>query len=205
MCKERPLQSMGIVIGPCWTNFCSPKLKRRILATFGFNRTALCATQSKLHSMFCALFLKIALSTAELMSFRHLGAAIWHLWHTYIEKPNYPKQVTVWCGFWSRDIIGPFFFENKQGRNSQCRSLSGHIERIFVHQNWRGRCWQHLVSTGRRYVPHSRSYTRCFTPAAAELMSLGHLGAAIWHRWTIICGMPSNISFTPTNQRQLTL
>ena len=25
------------------------------------------------------------------------------------------RRVTVWCGFWSRDIIGPFFFENEQG------------------------------------------------------------------------------------------
>ena len=24
------------------------------------------------------------------------------------------KQVTVWCWFWSRGIIGPFFFENEQ-------------------------------------------------------------------------------------------
>ena len=57
-------------------DFCSQKLKRRILATFGFNRTALRATQLKLHSMFCALFLKTALSDAELMLFGHLGAAI---------------------------------------------------------------------------------------------------------------------------------
>ena len=42
---------------------------------FGFNRTALRVTQPKLHSMFCALFLKIALSAAELM-FGHLGATI---------------------------------------------------------------------------------------------------------------------------------
>ena len=49
-----------------------------------------------------------------------------------------------------------------RGRYSQWRSLSGHVERIFVHKNWRERCWQHLVSTGRRYVPHSRSYTRYF-------------------------------------------
>ena len=53
---------------------------RRILATFGFNRTALRATQPKLHSMFCALFLKIALSAAELMSLGQLGAAIWRRW-----------------------------------------------------------------------------------------------------------------------------
>ena len=44
------------------------------MATFGVNRTALYATQLKLHSMFCALFLKIVLSTVELLSFGHLGA-----------------------------------------------------------------------------------------------------------------------------------
>ena len=34
--------------------------------------------------------------------------------HAYIEKSTHPKRVTVWCGFWSRGIIGPFF-ENEQG------------------------------------------------------------------------------------------
>ena len=60
---------MANAIGPCWMNFCSQN-------TFDFNWTALRATQPKLHSMFCALFLKIALSAVELMSFGHLGAAI---------------------------------------------------------------------------------------------------------------------------------
>ena len=50
------LRKWAIVIGPCWTNFCPQKLTRT--ATFGFNRTALHATQPKLHSMFCALFFK---------------------------------------------------------------------------------------------------------------------------------------------------
>ena len=35
--------------------------------------------------------------------------------HASIEKPKHPKRVTVWCGFWSRGIIGTFFFENEQG------------------------------------------------------------------------------------------
>ena len=87
-------ESMVIVIGSCWTNFCLQKLKRRILATFGFNRTALRATLPKLHSMFCVLFLKIALSAAELMSLGHLGAAIWHHW-------------TINCGVQSRIRVTP--------------------------------------------------------------------------------------------------
>ena len=35
--------------------------------------------------------------------------------HAYIEKPTHPQRVTVWCGFWSRGIIGSFFFESEQG------------------------------------------------------------------------------------------
>ena len=31
------------------------------------------------------------------------------------EKPAHSKRVTVWCGFWSRGINGPSFFENEQG------------------------------------------------------------------------------------------
>ena len=43
----------------CWMNFCSQELKRRILATFGFNRMALRATQPQLQLMFRTLFLKM--------------------------------------------------------------------------------------------------------------------------------------------------
>ena len=50
----------------------------------------------------------------------------------------------------------------RRGRYSQWRSLSGRGERIFIPEYWRWRYWQHLVSTGRRYVPHSLSYTQCF-------------------------------------------
>ena len=35
--------------------------------------------------------------------------------HAYIEKLTHPKRITVWFRFWSRGIIGPFFFENEQG------------------------------------------------------------------------------------------
>ena len=45
-------------------------------AIYGFNRTVLRVTQPKLHSMFCALFLKIALSAAKLILFGQLEAAI---------------------------------------------------------------------------------------------------------------------------------
>ena len=70
---------MAIVIGI---------LKRRILAAFGFNRTALHATQPKLHSVSCALFLKITLSAAELMLFGYLRLAIRHLWTIICGMPS---------------------------------------------------------------------------------------------------------------------
>ena len=83
--------------------------------------------------------------------------------HAYIEKPMRPKRVTVWCGFWSRGIIEPFFFENEQGEvvtvnGDRCRAM---LNEFLI---TRGGYWQDLVSTGRRYVPHSRSYTQCFAP-----------------------------------------
>ena len=56
--------------------FLITKIKEEDIGNIGFNRTALRATQPKLHSVFCPLFLQIALSVAELMSFGHLGAAI---------------------------------------------------------------------------------------------------------------------------------
>ena len=51
-----------------------------------------------------------------------------------------------------------------RGRYSQWRLLSGHVEWIFVHKNWRGGYWQHLGHLGRHYMPHRWSYTRCFAP-----------------------------------------
>ena len=56
------------------------------MVTFSFNWTTLCATQSKLHLMFCALCLKIALSAAELMSFGHHGTSVKDM--CYADKPE---------------------------------------------------------------------------------------------------------------------
>ena len=33
--------------------------------------------------------------------------------HACIEKLTQTNRVTVWCGFWSRGIIGLIFFENE--------------------------------------------------------------------------------------------
>ena len=63
------------------------------MATFGFNRTVLRATQPKLHSMFCALFLKIALSAAEPPRSCEMTPLDYYLWGAvkdkcYAEKPE---------------------------------------------------------------------------------------------------------------------
>ena len=50
--------------------------------------------------------------------------------YAYIEKLTHPKRVTGWCGFWSRGIIGPFFFENEQGE-----AVTGNGDRYRVMLN----------------------------------------------------------------------
>ena len=53
-------------------DFLSTKIKEEDSGNiWHFNRLAQHATQPKLHSMFCSLFLKIALSVIELMWFGH--------------------------------------------------------------------------------------------------------------------------------------
>ena len=50
--------------------------------------------------------------------------------HAYIEKSTHPKRVSVWCGFWSRGIIGPFFFEIEQGK-----AVTVNVDRYWVMLN----------------------------------------------------------------------
>ena len=101
-----------------------------------------------------------------------------------------------------------FGFNRATLRATQTSLLSGHVERIFVHKNWRGGYWQHLVSTGCFYVPHSQSFTRCFAPcfwrSHYQPQSWCRLATSELDRWTI-CVVLWKISVTQTSQRQLTL
>ena len=101
---------------------------------------------------------------------------------------------------------------NKEGRYSQWRSLSGHVERIFVHKKLKRRIlaahdFNRTALRATQPKLHSMFCALFLKTAlsAAELMSFGHIEAAISHRWTIICGAPLKISVTQPRQRQLTL
>ena len=57
--------------------------------------------------------------------------------HAHIQKPTHPKWVTVWCGFWSRGIIGTFFFQDEQGEtvtvnDGRYRAM---LNEFFLHKN----------------------------------------------------------------------
>ena len=83
-----------------------------------------------------------------------------HIWDT--ENPQAPKTSHCLVPI-SRGIIRPIFFENEQ---AEAVTVNGDRYRAMLNEccSHRGEYWQHLVSTGRRYVTHSRSYTRCFAP-----------------------------------------
>ena len=107
-----------------------------------------------------------------------------HLWHrkpAHIHwKTDAPKTNHCLMGILIQRHNCTIFLRKwaRRGRYSQWRLLSAHVERIFVHKNWRRGYWQHLVSTERRYVPHSRSYTRCFAPCFWRL----HYQLQSWRR-----------------------
>ena len=47
-----------------------------------------------------------------------------------IEKPLYSQFLTVWCGFWARGIIRPYFYKNEAGAAvSVFGSLADPVER----------------------------------------------------------------------------
>ena len=130
--------------------------------------------------------------------------------HAYIEKPTHPKRVTLWCGFWSRGIIGTFFFDNEQGEavtfyGDRYRAMLNDILFTKIEEKNIGNIWTAPRATQPKLHSMFCALFLKIALSAAELMSFGHLGAGIWHRWTIICEVPSKISVTPTSQRQLTL
>ena len=93
-----------------------------------------------------------------------------HIWgtedlHAYFEKLTHRKRVGVYSGFWFRGIIRPFFCE------WPLKSIS-----IIIGPG----DWQYLALTGHRYVPHSRSYTRCF---CAKFLKIALSAAELTTSW----------------------
>ena len=120
-----------------------------------------------------------------------------HIWgteipHADIEKPTHPKRVTVWCGFRSRGQ--KLLLENKQ---REAITVNG--------DRYRANLKEFLFTKIEKEDIGNIGLFLKILLSAAELMSFRLLGAAIKHRWAIICGVPSKISVTLTSQRQLTL
>ena len=100
--------------------------------------------------------------------------------YAHIEKPTQPKRVTVWSGFWFRGIIGPFFVENDQGEAVTVNGdrywamlnefLFKKIGKEDIGNIW---CQQDAARC------HTAEATLTVKLSAAELMSFGHLRAAI--------------------------
>ena len=89
----------GVVIVPCWTNFCSHKLKRRILAIFGFNRTGYVPYSRNYTRCFDPCFWNshyqpqswCRLATSEL----HFDTVDYYLWGAVEDKCYADKSETI--------------------------------------------------------------------------------------------------------------
>ena len=85
-------------------------------------------------------------------------------------KDDGPKTVPILVQRHNWDI---FFSKMSKERPLQSMAIV-----IFLHRNWREGYWQYFASTGRRYVPHSRSYIRCIAPCFWRL----HYQPQSWYR-----------------------
>ena len=113
-------------------------------------------------------------------------------------------------GHCSRGIIGPFFAENEQGDKA---TVNGGRYRAMLNEFLFTKIEEATLVFNRTALRNTQPKLHSMfcglflkiALSAAELMSFGHLGAAICQRWTIICGVPSKISVTTTSLRQLAL
>ena len=64
-----------------------------------------------------------------------------------IEKPFYPQRVTVWCGFWTGGIIGPFSFQNEAGAAVSWMDCAIELWLMnFYGENWKIWMWTMFIS-----------------------------------------------------------
>ena len=132
--------------------------------------------------------------------------------HIHWKAPKkHPKRVTVWWGFRYRGMIGPFCFENQQGeavtvngdryRAMLNEFLFKEIEEEDISNIW----FQRDGATGHTAEATTLDVWRhVFEDLIISRRTdvCGHLGAAIWHRWTILCGVPSKIDAFKDNIRE---
>ena len=131
MSKKRPLQSMAIVIGPCWINFLFTKIEEDDIGNIWLQQD--CATCHKAEATLDILRLVF-------------GDCI-------ISR----RADVVWPAR-SCDLI-PLNDYLWGAVKDKCYADK---PEAIVYKNWKGGSWEHLVSTGRHYVPHSLNYTQCW-------------------------------------------
>ena len=103
------------------------------------------------------------------------------------EKLMHPKRVTVWCGFWSKGITGPFFFENEQEKavavnGDHYRAMLNKFLLTTIEEEDIGKIWIQQDGATCHTAEATFDVLRPFLKIAllaAELMSFGHLGATI--------------------------
>ena len=78
--NEQGVTVNGDSYGAMLNEFLLTKVEEEDIGNIWLQQDVATCHTSKLHSMFCALFLRIGLSAGELMSFSHLGAAICYRW-----------------------------------------------------------------------------------------------------------------------------
>ena len=124
----------------------------------------------------------------------------------YIEKLTHPKRVTVWCEFWFKGIIGPFFCENEQG---EAVTVNDDSYRTTLNEFLFTKIEEEVFGNETR---HTTEDTLDVLRPVFEDRVISRRADVVWPprscdltNCSIICGVPSKINVTATSQRQLKL
>ena len=127
--------------------------------------------------------------------------------HANIEKQTHPKRVTIWCGFWSRRIIGPFFFKNEQG---EAVTVNGDRYRAMLNEFWFTKIEEKDIGNTWFQQDGATLHTAEATQDVLRLVFEAHIisrrADVIWPpRICDLTPLDYYLCVTPTSKRQLTL
>ena len=120
--------------------------------------------------------------------------------HVVMKKSMHPQRETIWCGFWSGGIIGPFFFEKEQGaaiivNGERYRAMLNEFLLLKFEEEDTDDIWFQQDGASCHTANATIDLLRTVFENRIISRNVNCRLAAIWLRWTIFYREPSRMSY----------